>query len=818
MRLSYLPFVLGIVLCSAPAWGADSWPTTRAERTDYQETSHYEEVIEFLDGLVEQGAPISVEFIGQSPSGRRIPMVVAGRPLLDDPAAAKRSGRPIVCIQANIHAGEVEGKEASLMLLRDLSKPGQGGGLLKKLVLIVLPIYNIDGNEEFGPQAKHRPHQLGPDWVGVRSNGQGLDLNRDYVKLEAPETRAVVEHVFKTWDPHVFLDLHATNGTLHGYPLTYAPPLHPDTAKGVLDYTRDELLPSVRKEARNRYGLELFDYGNTPRWDFADKPFAWYASRPAPRYSTNYIGLRNRIAVLSEAMSHLPFEERVQATYRFVHLILEQIAKDADRVIELTSEADRQIAELGRSSEDTPELGLRFEQVSRGRETILLDKSETPALRDQKPIDRPPGPPENIVEFETDIITRFAATRTRRLPAGYLFGSELVNVAELLRKHGILVEEIDRPWQGEVETFRIESIDRSERPYQGHRLVTLEGNLRSEQRTFPKGSYLVRTTQPLGLLLFQLLEPESLDGVATWNLLDEHLEVGTDYPIVKCYDLDVAETRFEELRVTAPPAELELDRFYAKYVSANGYPVVSSAKVDDYALKEAGYLINMMLAKRPDVRDAMIASGSRMVVMAHDEFTTDVPEQREMKPKNYWDVRARGLGGSQRDPLCSCGEENLLGFDGDPYAAENILIHEFAHNMHLRGLVNVDPTFDERLEKAYDQAMEAGLWKGKYASINHHEYFAEGVQSWFSNNREPDHDHNHVNTREELIEYDPGLAAICEEVFGDTKLVYMKPATRLHGHMAGYDPAKAPKFVWPERVLEAQRKIREDAQRRSEGK
>lgn len=273
-----------------------------------------------------------------------------------------------------------------------------------------------------------------------------------------------------------------------------------------------------------------------------------------------------------------------------------------------------------------------------------------------------------------------------------------------------------------------------------------------------------------------------------------------------------AKTRGQE--VMPPPPELKLAPFYQKYVSADGYPVVSSAKVDDYALKEAAYLIDMMLAKRPDVRDAMIASGSRVVVMAHNEFTTDVPEQRGMTPKDFWDARARGLGGSREDPLCSCAEENLLGFDGDPYSTENILIHEFAHNMHLRGLVNVDPTFDERLEKAYDQAMEAGLWKSKYASVNHHEYFAEGVQSWFDDNREPDHDHNHVNTRKELIEYDPGLAAICEEVFGDTELVYTKPATRLHGHMAGYDPTTAPTFKWPERLHEAQRKIKEDVKRR----
>jgi hypothetical protein len=272
----------------------------------------------------------------------------------------------------------------------------------------------------------------------------------------------------------------------------------------------------------------------------------------------------------------------------------------------------------------------------------------------------------------------------------------------------------------------------------------------------------------------------------------------------------------EEFEVTAPPPEWKLDPVYTKTVDAGGYPVVGSGKVNDYALKEAGYLINLMLAKRPDVKAAMVKSGSRMIVMAHDEYTTDVPEHSHLKPKDYWDARARGLGGSQTDPVCSCGEENLLAFEGDPYSTECILIHEFAHNIHLRGMVNVDPTFDDRVKRAYDDAMQAGLWKGKYGSTNHHEYYAEGVQSWFDNNRENDHDHNHVNTRKELKEYDPALAKLCEEVFGETELTYTKPATRLTGHLAGFDPATAPKFEWPERLKQSRTEIREKAQKRSD--
>lgn len=273
-----------------------------------------------------------------------------------------------------------------------------------------------------------------------------------------------------------------------------------------------------------------------------------------------------------------------------------------------------------------------------------------------------------------------------------------------------------------------------------------------------------------------------------------------------------------DYKVTAPPKRLKLPAFYKKYVDAGGYPVVASEKVNDYALKETAYLIDLMLAKRPDVRKAMVKSGSRMIVMAHSEYTTDIPEYSKMKPKDYWNVRARGLGGSRTDPVCSCAEENVLCYPGDPYSTECIVIHEFAHNIHLRGLVNVDPTFDERLKKAYQSAMKQGLWKGKYASVNHAEYWAEGVQSWFNNNRPPDHDHNHVDTRQELKEYDPGLAELCEKVFGETKLVYTKPQTRLHGHLAGYDPSTAPTFRWPEKLLKIRAEIRRKAANRGKKK
>ena len=267
----------------------------------------------------------------------------------------------------------------------------------------------------------------------------------------------------------------------------------------------------------------------------------------------------------------------------------------------------------------------------------------------------------------------------------------------------------------------------------------------------------------------------------------------------------LASQRAAELdAVTAPPAgeveRLALDPFYERYCSASGIPVVASAKVSPYALLEARHLIDHMLEGRDDIRTKLIKNKVRFAIMAVTEMTTAVPEHATLEPGKYWDRRARGLGATKHRPCVSCGEENLLRYPGDPYFEESILLHEFAHAIHHMALVDLDETFDERLSQAYQAAMKAGLWKGKYAASNRAEYWAEGAQSWFDDNRENDHDHNHVNTREELRAYDPKLAALCQEVFGDRSWRYQKPQDRdakNRAHLEGYDVERAPRFRWP---------------------
>jgi len=258
----------------------------------------------------------------------------------------------------------------------------------------------------------------------------------------------------------------------------------------------------------------------------------------------------------------------------------------------------------------------------------------------------------------------------------------------------------------------------------------------------------------------------------------------------------------QDRRITPVPEafreSVTLSEFYQKYTHAGPLPILGSDKVSDYALLEAAWLVDHVIGHRPDILQALADQGVRMVIMAYNEYTTDLPEQANMTPKDYWDRRARGLGGR----IVSGAEENLLAYPGDPYNTENILIHEFAHVIQGVGLRKVDPTFSRRLRAAYDDARKKGLWQDTYAGSNYGEYWAEGVQSWFDNNRENDSIHNHVDTRAELKVYDPNLAALCAEVLGERDWKYMKPMDRPEpdrSHLAGYDPSTAPRFQWREK-------------------
>lgn len=519
-----------------------AFPRTRPELTGYRETSHYADVRKFLDSLHALRAPLTFGSIGKTNEGREIPFVIASRPLVSTPLEAKRLGRPIVYVQGNIHAGEVEGKDALLALLRDLAFAPRPNAL-DSIVLIAVPIYNADGNERFASQSVNRTEQNGPEMVGVRPNAQSLDLNRDYVKAEAPETRASLT-MFNVWDPDLFVDLHTTDGSFHGYALTYSPSLSPAAVFGGV-YARDSLLPVLRERMRVRDGFEVFDYGNfvsDGRGLVADTtvPEGWETYDARPRFGTNYYGIRGRIAILSEAYSHDPLERRIGSTYAFVKEILSLAGEKGGAIRSLTARADSQPLAWGRSPDSLQLVPVRSELVATARMMDVikedLEKTGDSSLT-QPGVHRGERRTGRFRAIRMPVYDRFTSTMDRTPPAAYVVAPEDTAAVHLLRLHGIRVDRSDTLWTARGESFVIDTIITAQRPFQGHHEVRLKGHWERGLQTMPPKSFIVSTAQPRGALIVYLLEPESDDGFTTWNLFDSHLQKGGRFPVRRIFDL-----------------------------------------------------------------------------------------------------------------------------------------------------------------------------------------------------------------------------------------------------------------------------------------
>ncbi|MEM7166141.1 MAG: M14 family metallopeptidase [Planctomycetota bacterium] len=519
LRLPTL-LVLAILVVTGAVAQEPDWPLTVVEASNYERTSTLAETIDFLQALQKRGAPLRLETIGHSTEGRPIVLVVCADPPVTSVAAAHYSGRPVVYVQANIHAGEVEGKDAVQILLREIAQ--QPEHPLRQLVLVATPVYNTDGNEAFGPCELHRPHQDGPALVGKRANGMGLDLNRDCMKAESPEMRAALEHVYRRWNPDVILDLHTTNGTRHGYDLTYSPPLSPNTHREILNYTRDHLLPTVRKKMTQQ-GFATFDYGNV---DDPAQPTRWSTFSATPRFVSNYAGVRGRIGILSEATSYLPFSRRVAVTLAFVRTVLLEITAQRGSILTMTAEVDAEATRWGLAPTTAEPLGTAFELATRGSEKVPLEPF---AQRPQSTS----AAPTALADYEIEIYDRFRATATARLPRAYAISSAYPEAVELLLRHGIVVERLDAPWTGSMAQLRMAEVKRAKRQFQGHAMVTVSGEFESRTDTLPAGTFIIRTAQPLARLAFHLLEPTSRDGLTAWNFLDRGLREKRLHPVLK---------------------------------------------------------------------------------------------------------------------------------------------------------------------------------------------------------------------------------------------------------------------------------------------
>jgi hypothetical protein len=505
---------------------------TTAEKSNFQSTSTYNDVMIFAQELKKISPFIRLESIATSAEGREIPLWIIGDPLPLNPADLLNDDRLVVYIQANIHAGEVEGKEAVQMLARDLLKDSNKE-IFKNLIILICPILNTDGNEKFSKQ--NRTNQVGPvNGVGVRYNGQYLDLNRDAMKLETPEITGIVTQVFNQWDPAITVDCHTTNGSYHEEPVTFTWMMNPNGDRNLINFMRDDMMPAVHTHLKDQYKTENLFYGEFINRLIPDSGWISYASEP--RYLVNYVGVRNRLAILNENYVYADFKTRVWGSYFLLKSILDYVAINKNKVQSLLKEADNRMIRRNDAESSIDSFAIRYE----GRPTpemITIKAIEADTIPGVKGYWRYKQSDRHR-KVTVPYIADYYPTKNIGIPFAYLFAVPDIEVLENLKKHGIVVETLGEKQSLEVEGFRIDDLKAEPRLNQGHYTNMVKGEFVKETKDFTAGTYIVKTNQKLGNLAAYLLEPQSDDGFLLWNYFDNYLvpqwgEGYYPYPVYK---------------------------------------------------------------------------------------------------------------------------------------------------------------------------------------------------------------------------------------------------------------------------------------------
>ncbi len=482
-------------------------PQTVAEASDFKSTSRSAEVVEFVTTCAEKADHVRRFNFGKTVEGREMVGAVVSQVPYE--LGDQFEDRNIVLLLGNIHSGECAGKEALLMMLRELTYEGDHPWL-EKNVIIFAPNYNADGNDRVGKN--NRPGQVGPvNGMGRRENAQQLDLNRDFSKIESPEARALIGLIDKV-NPHLFVDCHTTNGSKHQYCLTYDVPHNPATAEPIRTFLREKMMPTVTRNLEEEKGQLTFYYGNLN----APNNTRWTTYGHEPRYSTEYVGLRGRLAILSEAYSYLDYKGRIIATKDFVSELLDFMTDNSSAVHQLLDSVEREFVKAAAKEPNRVAISLGATSVPFEERCVIK------GFKDGKPFD-----------YQCEFIGRYKSTKSTPLPYAYLIPAGFTRVVDRLLMHGVSVERLLDEQELEVQVDQVVTLDRAQRSFQRHKMVRLETERSTETQRLKAGTYVVRTAQPLGRWVSYMLESESDDGFAFWNFFDPSLQVGQPFPVLR---------------------------------------------------------------------------------------------------------------------------------------------------------------------------------------------------------------------------------------------------------------------------------------------
>jgi hypothetical protein len=487
---------------------------TPAEKTSYSQTPDYAETIEFAQRLASESTSIEFQTFGFSGQGRALPLLVCSESRVFSPEAAKAQGKPVVLIQACIHAGEPDGKDAGFALLRDVAITKSASGLLQNVVLLFIPIYNTDGHERSSPY--NRINQNGPAIMGWRTTATYQNLNRDYMKADTPETRAWLR-LWNQWQPDLFIDCHVTDGADYRCNITYHHEHHSGIDAGVLAWEREVFGGKVAPATEAA--------GNVISWylEFIDNRDLTLGTRDfngSPRFSTGYVPVRNRPGILIETHMLKDYRSRVIGTYDFLRSALEEVNRDPLRLLEVGRRADEEAARLFESNDEYP---LRFKLTE---EVTPFELKAFSYVTEESEIsgDLRVVFGRESVDLTIPMYQTFEVAAAVKPPRAYVVPAQWQNVIDVIKAHGLETSELTTSTSLKIESYHFTNVRWPAEPFEGRHMPDFDLETTTEERVFPAGSIIVSLKQPLAKVALNLLEPAAPDSLVRWGFFNAIFE------------------------------------------------------------------------------------------------------------------------------------------------------------------------------------------------------------------------------------------------------------------------------------------------------
>ncbi|MEK6282686.1 MAG: M14 family metallopeptidase [Acidobacteriota bacterium] len=502
---------------------------THAEKTDYRQTPRYDATIEYARRLAEASPLIKFETFGKSGEGRDLPLLIATEGETFTPEAARRARKPVILIQACIHAGEPDGKDAGLALLRDIAITKTRDDLLKNVVVLFIPIYNADGHERSSPY--NRINQNGPEEMGWRTTTIYQNLNRDYMKADTPETRSWLA-LWNRWQPDLFIDCHVTNGADYQYNITYQHEHHAGVPASVLDWER--------KVIDGRVAPATEAAGNIVSWylEFIDNRDFSKGIRDfngSPRFSTGYLPLRNRPGILIETHMLKPYRPRVIGTYDFLRFTLAEVNRDPEALLRAGKKADDETLKIGSTYDPQRKFPLDFELTEKSvpyNFRGLDSKVGRSEISGAPYVTFGTKPVETTVPMYNDLRVTAAVAP----PLSYIVPAQWQEVIEVIKAHGLKLLTTTAPASIDIESYRFHDVVWPGGPFEGRQMPSFRAESIQEKRTFPAGSVVISLAQESARVAINLLEPDAPDSLVRWGFFNatfEQKEYGESYVLEK---------------------------------------------------------------------------------------------------------------------------------------------------------------------------------------------------------------------------------------------------------------------------------------------